>query len=153
MSEHKPTKDEFVDPERMREAFFNIGRDLINDIVQQRKLKLTEEQMDQLAQALLRYTVGFGLIELLLADPKVQDVNINSPNGELPIFIVHQDYGDCYTNIYPTKLEVDSWATKLRLISGRPLDEANPILDTELKVTGFSSRVAAITAPLNPKLK
>jgi type IV secretory pathway ATPase VirB11/archaellum biosynthesis ATPase len=45
---------------------------------------------------------------------------------------------------------VESWATKLRLISGRPLDESNPILDTELKVKGFSSRVAALTAPLNP---
>ncbi len=45
---------------------------------------------------------------------------------------------------------MDSWATKLRLISGRPLDEANPILDTELKVSGFSSRVSALTAPLSP---
>ena len=150
MAEHKPSKEEFVDPERMREVFFNIGKDLINDLVQHRNFNITEEKVEQLAQALLRYTVGFGLIELLLADPKVQDVNINSPNGPLPIFIVHQDYGDCYTNVYPTRLEVESWATKLRLISGRPFDEANPILDTELKVTGFSSRVAAITAPLNP---
>lgn len=150
MAEHKPSKEEFVDPERMREVFFNIGKDLINDLVQHRNFNITEEKIEQLAQALLRYTVGFGLIELLLADPKVQDVNVNSPNGPLPIFIVHQDYGDCYTNIYPTRLEVESWATKLRLISGRPFDEANPILDTELKVTGFSSRVAAITAPLNP---
>jgi len=150
MSEHKPTKEEFVDPQRMREVFFSIGKDLLSDLLQHRNLKFPEEKIDQLAQALLRYTVGFGLIELLLADPKVQDVNVNSPNGELPIFIVHQDYGDCYTNIYPTRLEVESWATKLRLISGRPLDEANPILDTELKVPGFSSRVAAITAPLNP---
>ncbi len=150
MAEHKPSKEEFVDPERMREVFFNIGKDLINDLILHRNFNITEEKVEQLAQALLRYTVGFGLIELLLADPKVQDVNINSPNGPLPIFIVHQDYGDCYTNIYPTRLEVESWATKLRLISGRPFDEANPILDTELKVTGFSSRVAAITAPLNP---
>jgi len=150
MAEHKPTREEFVDPQRIREVFFNIGKDLLNDLVQHKSMTLEEEQVDQLAQALLRYTVGFGLIELLLADPKVQDVNINSPTGELPIFIVHQDYGDCYTNIYPTRLEVESWATKLRLISGRPLDEANPILDTELKVTGFSSRVSAITAPLSP---
>ncbi len=152
LSEHKPTREEFVDPQRMREVFFNIGRDLLNDLMRQKGMgiKLSDEEIDQLAQALLRYTVGFGLIELLLADPKVQDVNINSPNGELPIFIVHQDYGDCYTNIYPTRLEVESWATKLRLISGRPLDEANPILDTELKVPGFSSRVAALSAPLNP---
>src|SRR3989344_5691009 len=144
MSEHKPTREEFVDPQRMREVFFSIGQDLLRDLLQSRSLKLNDEEIDQLAQTLLRYTVGFGLIELLLNDPKVQDVNINAPNGELPIFIVHQDYGDCYTNIYPTLLEVDSWATKLRLISGRPLDEANPILDTELKVEGFTSRVSAI---------
>ena len=150
MAEHKPTREEFVDPQRMREVFFNIGKDLLQDLIDHKKMKLSEEKVEQLAQALLRYTVGFGLIELLLADPKIQDVNVNSPNGELPIFIVHQDYDDCYTNIYPTHLEVESWATKLRLISGRPLDEANPILDTELKVEGFSSRVAALTAPLNP---
>ena len=150
MSEHKPAKEEFVDPQRMREVFSNIGKDLLTDLAQHQNLKVKEEKMDQLAQALLRHTVGFGLIELLLSDPKVQDVNVNSPNGALPVFIVHQDYGDCYTNIYPTILEVESWATKLRLISGRPLDEANPILDTELKVEGFTSRVSALTAPLSP---
>ncbi|MDP3698987.1 MAG: type II/IV secretion system ATPase subunit [Nanoarchaeota archaeon] len=150
MSEHKPSKEEFVDPQRMREVFFNIGNDLLTDLAQHQNLRIKEEKMDQLAQALLRHTVGFGLIELLLSDPKVQDVNVNSPNGALPVFIVHQDYGDCYTNIYPTILEVESWATKLRLISGRPLDEANPILDTELKVEGFNSRVSALTAPLSP---
>ena len=150
MSEHKPTKKEFVDPQRMREVFHNIGKDLLHDLMQHKNIVLTDEKVNQLASALLRYTVGFGLIELLLADPKVQDVNINSPYGEVPIFIVHQDYGDCYTNIYPTHLEVESWATKLRLISGRPLDEADPILDTELKIEEFSSRVSAITAPLSP---
>ncbi len=150
MAEHKPSREEFVDPQRMREVFFNIGKDLLNDLIVHKKMKLSDDKVNQLAQALLRYTVGFGLIELLLSDPKVQDVNINAPNGELPIFIVHQDYGDCYTNVYPTRQEVDSWATKLRLISGRPLDEANPILDTELKVEGFTSRVSAITAPLSP---
>ena len=150
MSEHKPTRAEFVDPSRMREVFFNIGKDLIMDLAQGKNMQLPEERVDQLAQALLRYTVGFGLIEILLADPKIQDVNVNSPNGSLPIFVVHQDYGDCYTNIYPTHLEVESWATKLRLISGRPLDEANPILDTELIVEDMKARVAAISAPLNP---
>lgn len=150
MSEHKPAKEEFVDPQRMREVFFNIGKDLLTDLAQHQNLRIKEEKMDQLSQALLRHTVGFGLIELLLSDPKVQDVNVNSPNGALPVFIVHQDHGDCYTNIYPTILEVESWATKLRLISGRPLDEANPILDTELRVEGFTSRVSALTAPLSP---
>ena len=150
MAEHKPTREEFVDPERMREVFYAIGKDLLIDLAQHRNLQLTEEELHQIGQALLRHTVGFGLVEVLLSDPLVQDVNINSPNGELPLFLVHQDYGDCTTNIYPTREEVESWATKLRLLSGRPLDEANPILDTDLKVPGFSSRVAAVSAPLNP---
>lgn len=101
MSEHKPAREEFVDPQRMREVFLNIGKDLVTDLAQYRNMRLKEEKLYQLSQTLLRHTVGFGLIELLLSDSKVQDVNINSPNGELPIFIVHQDYGDCYTNIYP----------------------------------------------------
>ena len=83
-------------------------------------------------------------------DPKIQDANANSPMGKTPIFVVHGDFDDCYTNIIPSEAEAESWATKLRMISGRPLDEANPILDTELKIPGMTSRVAAITAPLNP---
>lgn len=150
MAEHKPSRQEFVNPQRMREVFYTIGKDLLADLATARKLTVREKELKQLAKILLRYTVGLGLVETLLTDPKVQDVNVNSPNGELPLFVVHQDYGDCYTNIYPTPAEVESWATKLRLISGRPLDEANPILDTELEVAGFRSRVAAVTAPLNP---
>jgi type IV secretory pathway ATPase VirB11/archaellum biosynthesis ATPase len=63
---------------------------------------------------------------------------------------VHQDYTDCRTNIIPTVTEADSWASKLRMISGRPLDEANPILDTELKLPQATARVAVISEPLNP---
>lgn len=150
MAEHKPGRDEFIDPERMREVFYNVGRDLIEDLVQYRGLQLSSEDMDELAQVLLRYTVGFGLIEVLLSDPKIQDVSINSPMGETPIFVVHQDFDDCDTNVIPTRAEADSWATKLRLISGRPLDEANPVLDTELRIPGMTSRVAAVTQPLDP---
>ncbi|MBT7192363.1 type II/IV secretion system ATPase subunit [archaeon] len=150
LSEHKPGKEEFVDPERMREVFFNISRDLITDLAAHKNLKLRDKRIEMLARTLLRFTVGFGLIEMMLTDPKIQDVNINSPNGSLPIFIVHQDFGDCYTNVYPTPQEVDSWATKLRLMSGRPLDEANPILDTEISTSTFTARVSAVTAPLDP---
>jgi len=70
--------------------------------------------------------------------------------GEVPMFLVHQEYGECKTNIIPTTSEAESWATKLRLTSGRPLDEANPVLDTEIEVKGGRARVAAITRPLSP---
>ena len=151
MTEHKPTKEEFIDPERMREVFYNVGRDLVEDLARARELSFSNNELNELAQVLLRYTVGFGLIEVLLSDDKIQDISINSPMGETPMFIVHAEYDDCYTNIVPTPAEADGWATKLRLISGRPLDEANPILDTELRMGGVASRVSAVTQPLDPQ--
>ena len=150
MSEHKPTRQEFIEPDRMRQVFYNIGSDLIDELVNYRNLKITSAEIDEMTKILVRYTVGFGLIEVLLQDEKVQDITVNSPLGETPIFIVHQDYADCRTNIVPTSPEADSWASKLRLISGRPLDEANPILDTELSIPGANSRIAVVAPPLNP---
>ncbi|MCK4522213.1 MAG: type II/IV secretion system ATPase subunit, partial [Nanoarchaeota archaeon] len=150
MAEHKPKKSEFVDPERMRDVFYKVGHDLIEELCDYKKIRLKPKEIDELTGILVRYTVGFGLIEVLLQDEKVQDITINSPMGQTPMFIVHADYADCKTNIIPTVPEAESWASKLRMISGRPLDEANPILDTELVLPKVRSRVAVISPPLNP---
>ena len=150
MSEHKPKKSEFVDPERMRQVFYNVGHDLIGELVEYKNLKMRRREIDELTRILVRYTVGFGLVEVLLQDEKVQDVTMNTPMGRIPVFIVHQDFTDCITNIIPTITEAESWASKLRMISGRPLDEANPILDTELEIPGASTRVCVVAPPLNP---
>jgi len=150
LAEHKPKRSEFVDPERMRQVFANVGMDLIEELSTYRNIRLREKEKQELVDILVRYTVGFGLIETLLSDERIQDISINSPMGKIPMFIVHQDFGDCVTNIIATQSESESWASKLRLISGRPLDEANPILDTELILPGARARIAAITEPLNP---
>ncbi|MEK6808347.1 MAG: ATPase, T2SS/T4P/T4SS family, partial [Nanoarchaeota archaeon] len=150
LAEYKPKRSEFIDPERMRQVFSNVGNDLIEELVTQNNLKLNSKDIDMLTNILVRYTVGFGMIEVLLQDDKIQDITINSPIGNIPMFLVHQDYDECKTNIIPTRAEAESWASKLKLISGRPLDEANPILDTELIIPGADSRVAVISAPLNP---
>jgi len=150
LAEHKPKKSEFVDPQRMRNVFYNVGYDLINELADYRNVRLREKEADELTKILVRYTVGFGLIEVLLSDEKIQDITINSPMGRTPVFVVHQDYGDCTTYIIPTVSEAESWASKLRMISGRPLDEANPILDTELTLPKARARVAVVAPPLNP---
>ena len=150
LSEHEPIAEEFTNPEMMRETFFNIGRDLISELAERKGVSISFDEIKELAEILVRYTVGFGLLEVLLMDEKIQDVVVNGPIGEAPIYIVHQDHGDCSTNIVPSKEDGESWATKFRMISGRPLDEANPILDTELLIPGARARVAIISTPLNP---
>lgn len=150
LAEHKPTRAEFTDPERMRQVFINVGKDLIEELVAYRGMKLKDDEVEELAEILVRYTVGFGLIEVLLMDEQIQDISVNSPQGRLPIFIVHGEFSDCVTNIIPTPTETESWASKLRMISGRPLDEANVILDTELAFPGASVRVSTVTKPFDP---
>ncbi|MGV8151262.1 MAG: ATPase, T2SS/T4P/T4SS family [Candidatus Woesearchaeota archaeon] len=151
MSEHKPDKQEFVDPARMREVFMNVGRDLIAELAEYKNIKLKNSEIEELARILVRYTVGFGIIEALLEDDKIQDITINSPMGQVPVFIVHQDYDYCRTNLIPTFRDAESWASKLRMLSGRPLDEANPVLDTEILIPGTANaRVGVISPPLNP---
>jgi flagellar protein FlaI len=150
LAEHKPKRSDFTDPARMREVFSNVGEDLLEELAEYSGIKLRQKELKELTDILIRYTVGFGLIEVLLSDEKVQDITINSPMGQIPIFIVHQEFTDCRTNIIPTVSEAESWASKLRMISGRPLDEANPILDTELSIPQANARVAVITEPLNP---
>ena len=151
LAEHQPEEKEFTDPARMRRTFMNIGRDLLMELAQHQGMSLDLEEADQLAEILVRYTVGFGLLEVLLKDEKIQDIVINGPIGETPIYIVHQDYDECVTNIIPSSVDGESWATRFRMISGRPLDQANPVLDTDLEVPGARARVAIISNPLNPE--
>ncbi|HLC58227.1 MAG TPA: ATPase, T2SS/T4P/T4SS family [Candidatus Nanoarchaeia archaeon] len=150
LSEHQPKAEEFIDPEKMRTTFFNIGKDLLTELAQNKRVNLDYGEVEELAHILVKYTVGFGLIESLLQDPDVQDIAINSPAGTTPIFLVHSKYDECITNIIPSPEDVESWSSKFRLISARPLDEANPVLDTELNIPGARARVAIISRPLNP---
>jgi len=147
---HEPRETELQEPESVRENLFRIGYDMIKDLTRTKGLVLNEDRLNKLADILTRYTAGFGILELILQDENVQDIEINSPMGKTPIFIFHGEHSECETNIVPSIEDAESWATRFRLMSGRPLDEANPVLDTELQVPGGRARVAAITRTLSP---
>jgi len=151
LAAHRPTETEFTEPEKARELFFNIGRDMVKEIARNMGLELEPKEIEELATILSRYTAGFGVLEILLADEKLQDIYINSPIGITPIYVQHSDFEECITNLIPTKEDAEAWATRFRLYSGRPLDEANPVLDTELNVPGGRARVASITRTLSPE--
>lgn len=150
LGRHAPSAAEIAEPQRFRENIFNISLDLVRDITRGLGRTMPEAQMRKLADILARYTAGLGILEVLLADEKIQDILVNSPIGTVPLYIVHGDHLECETNLTPSIEDGESWATRFRLQSGRPLDEANPVLDTELIVPGGRARVAAITRPLSP---
>ncbi len=149
--EHQPKAEEFTDTARTRQVFFNIAKDLLQDLAQSQGISLSYANINKLAKILVRHTIGFGLIEVLLQDKKIQDIALNAPISMTNIFLRHQDYDECYTNILPSQEDVDSWAAKFRMISGRPLDEANPVLDTQLEIDKMRARIAIIQQPLSPE--
>ncbi|MDD5416951.1 MAG: type II/IV secretion system ATPase subunit [Candidatus Aenigmarchaeota archaeon] len=150
LEERRPKELEITEQEKMRELFYTLSNDLLRDLSDQMSISVNDSQIKRLSSVLTRYTAGLGIIELLLADDRIQDIYINSPLGNLPIFVFHQDFEECETNLVPTKSDADRWATRFKLLSGRPLDEANPVLDTEVYVPGGIARVAAINPKLSP---
>ncbi|MCL5730005.1 MAG: type II/IV secretion system ATPase subunit [Candidatus Pacearchaeota archaeon] len=148
--EHQPKAEEFTDTERTRQVFFNIAKDLLQDLAQNQSISLDYSDLNKLSKILVRHTIGFGLIEVLLQDKNIQDIVLNAPIPMTNIFLRHQVYDECYTNILPSQEDVDSWAAKFRMISGRPLDEANPVLDTQLEIDKMRARIAIIQQPLSP---
>jgi type IV secretory pathway ATPase VirB11/archaellum biosynthesis ATPase len=148
--EHQPKAEEFTDIERTRQTFFNVARDLLQELANAKGISLTYLETNKLAKILIRHTIGFGLIEVILLDEKLQDIILNAPISQNYVFVRHQKYDECITNIIPSQEDADGWAAKFRMLSGRPLDEANPILDTDLSLGDIRARVAVIQKPLSP---
>jgi len=149
--EHQPKAEEFTDTDRTRQVFFNVSKDLLHDLARTKGIVLNYSDLNKLSTILVRHTIGFGLIEVLLQDKNLQDIFLNSPIPKVKIFVRHEDYGECMTNILPSFEDADSWAAKFRMISGRPLNESNPILDTQLNIGNINSRIAIIQEPLSPE--
>jgi type IV secretory pathway ATPase VirB11/archaellum biosynthesis ATPase len=147
--EHQPKAEEFTDTERIRQVFMNISRDLIRDLSESKGIRLDYSSLNKLAAILVRHTIGFGIVEVLLQDKNLQDISLNAPIPQTPIFVRHQDYDECITNILPSQEDADSWAAKFRMVSGRPLDEANPILDTQLEIGNLRARISIVQPPLS----
>ncbi|HIJ98442.1 TPA: type II/IV secretion system ATPase subunit [archaeon] len=146
---YKPTTTAFTD--QTRDYFQRVGADLIATVANEQGISLKHDQVLKLAQILTRYTTGLGIMEILLADPKIQDIYINAPIGEQQIRILHSDFEECTTNLLPTKEDAESMAARFRLESGRPLDEAEPVLDTSAITPEGRARVCVITRSLSPQ--
>ncbi len=100
-------------------------------------------------EIVLRWYKEFGILEHLMYDEKIMEMNVNPPAYKTSIRIVHSDYQECTSNIYPSDDFLNYLATRLKISTGRPLNRAQPQLDGELEVKGIRARVAAIIEPFS----
>jgi flagellar protein FlaI len=75
---------------------------------------------------LKREIFGFGILDPLVKDPKVEDIQIPSPN--VPARVVHSDYDKLITNIVLNENEVNLYVEKLAHKSGKSISSFKPLL-------------------------
>jgi len=150
LASHRPKNESLLDAQSLRHVFYELSRDLLEEFAKKNEAKMAGEELDKLAKILVRSTAGYGVLESLLADARIQDVNLNAPVGASPVRIYHEEFEECDTNIVPNLDEAKSWVSRLKLASGRPLDQANPVLDTSIVLQETTARIAAVTRPLSP---
>jgi len=148
LSHHRPKDASFMDSESAREYFQRLGKKVIAQFIENENFDLSVSRIEYLADIFSRYTAGFGIIEDLLLDTRIQDVYVNAPVTNNPLHIVLD--GEEYTsNIFLSNGDIDALASRFRTLSGRAFSEASPVLDMDLE--SYHTRVAAISNPLTPK--
>jgi type IV secretory pathway ATPase VirB11/archaellum biosynthesis ATPase len=133
---HKPEIN--FSPEMVRGEFRRIITDIVSGLSQGKKVDKAK-----MVEILYRHTVGYGIIEPILADEHVQDMFVDS--GSSVVHIVHSEFGECVTNISMSRDEIEKLATRLRAASGRPFDASTPVLHAELE--DFGVRVCGVCEP------
>ena len=112
------------------------------------------EERALLSRICAQYSTGYGAIEHLLRDERVQDIYIDSPTEINPVYVslggaMDPDLQGTYpTNIYLTDGELSRLVSILRFTSGRPFSEAHPVLECDMKL--HNSRATAVGPPLSP---
>ncbi len=148
VSEYHPEGLEFTELATSKEYFMRVYETTIADIARQNNIEITQKEIKGLARIVARYTIGFGMMGLLLSDERLTDVYMDAPLGLKPVYVVHGDYGPCQTNVFFSEEEADSVISRFRSMSGRPFDEAHSVLDFDLHE--YHTRTATIGPPLSP---
>lgn len=77
---------------------------------------------------LKRDFIGFGVIDVMMIDPDVEDASCDGVN--IPLFIYHRKYGSIRSNlIFEKEEELDSFVVWLAQKSGKHISVADPLLD------------------------
>lgn len=104
-----------------------------------------------LAKHVAYISTGLGPVFPFLMDKSVEEFFINGPEDS--IYVVHKDFGNCYTNVFATRRLIESLATHLRLDSGYRFNFSSPVVKSTIVTNDFNIRISAESAPLSPVAK
>jgi len=128
------------DPLQRRNIYY---QKIIEILENASEINIPKHMFDFYADAVVKEMTGYGIIEPLLQDDKLEEVMIVGPKK--PVYVYHSEYGMLSTNIaFNTDEEIEEIIDKIARTLGRQVDISNPILDARLP---DGSRVNATIPP------
>ncbi|WP_291764894.1 type II/IV secretion system ATPase subunit [Caldivirga sp. UBA161] len=108
---------------------------IAESLIRRHAPNISPEGARRIMYYVLKNTVGFGPIEPLVNDPRVEDVHINGPGRG--VYVWHNKYGHIKTNISITDDELSRLVTLLSQRIRRNPSSASPILEGLLMPENF----------------
>ena len=106
---------------------------------------LKEKDADLLINYVVQQSMGLGEIEILLKDPKIEEIVINKATE--PVWIYHRGNGWLKTNIFlKTEDQIRHYSTKIGREVGKDITILRPLMDAHLR---SGHRVNATLSPIS----
>src|SRR5437879_8452787 len=103
-------------------------QEAVDSFIKSRGLRLAPASKDKIVYYIIRDFVGYGPVDVLMADPRIEDVSCDGTG--IPLFIFHQKFESIKTNVvFDDDDGLNSFAVMLGQRCAKQLSVANPILD------------------------
>jgi pilus assembly protein CpaF len=138
-------RSDLVERRRAEAARGSSGDDLrvaVRELVDEEAVLLGAGDREEIADRIVRDSVGLGPLEVLLADPAVEEVMVNGPG------VVYVERGGCLeaTDVaFADEEELRNAIERILAPLGRRVDELSPMVDARL---ADGSRVNVVIPPL-----
>ncbi|MCL7413598.1 MAG: Flp pilus assembly complex ATPase component TadA [ANME-2 cluster archaeon] len=102
----------------------------VRELVQDYNIDLTPIMLEKILYYVKRDFVGFGLIDAIQEDDRIEDVSCNG--HDVPIYLYHKQYTNIATNVIFNEEGLDSFIIKLAQRSGKHISVAEPMIDATM---------------------
>ncbi len=125
----------------IKQEFKNEIRRLINKYFP----KTDEKTINMLVNYILEENLGLGKIDILLSDPRLEEIIVNNHNE--PVWVYHRQFGWLKTNIIiPTEARIRHFAMMIGRDIGKEITNLSPLMDAHLE---SGDRVNATLYPIS----
>lgn len=139
-------RDRLVERRRAEAAAGREGggdlRDAVRELVGEEAALLGERDREEIAARIVRDSVGLGPLEVLLADPAVEEVMVNGPDR---VFVERGGRIEATDVAFADEEELRNAIERILAPLGRRVDELSPMVDARL---ADGSRVNVVIPPL-----